>query len=87
MKITFKEAEGMTPALYRRSVTRERLTSGHGITREKAKTENTPWWEPIQCQREYATMLMRPEWGWDWFGHLTFREPIHPEAADKVFNK
>lgn len=32
-------------------------------------------------------MLMRPEWGWDIFGHLTFKDPTHPEAADKVFMK
>jgi hypothetical protein len=59
----------------------------HAIRTEKAKTANTPWWEPIQVQRDYAELLQRPEWGWDWFGHLTFRDPKHPEAADKIFNK
>lgn len=87
MHITGEDLRGMTPALYRRRVTRERSASGHGIMTEKASTADVPWWEPIQLQRDYAELLMRPEWGWDWFGHLTFREPIHPESADKVFNK
>jgi hypothetical protein len=32
-------------------------------------------------------MLLRREWGWNWYGHLTFRDEKHPEAADKVFMK
>jgi hypothetical protein len=52
---------------------------------EKAKTSNVPAWEKIQLGRDYAEILQRSEWGWDWFGHLTFREAIHPEAADKIF--
>lgn len=64
------------------SVSRDRQ-----IHTEKAKTANTPWWEPIQLQREHAELLQRPEWGWDWFGHLTFREEKHPEAAEKIFGK
>jgi hypothetical protein len=59
----------------------------HSIRTEKAKTANVPWWEPIQIQRDYADLLQRPEWGWDWFGHLTFREAKHPEAAEKIFKK
>lgn len=59
----------------------------HDIRTEKAKTANVPWWEPIQIGRDYATFLQRPEWGWDWFGHLTFREEKHPEAAEKIFKK
>jgi hypothetical protein len=87
MQITHADALSLTPKLYRRSVTKERTATGHGISTEKAKTASVPWWEPIQLQRDYAEMLQRPAWGWDWFGHLTFREPVHPEAADKVFNK
>ncbi len=87
MQIEAADIRSIVPKLYRRSVTRERNARARGITREKARTENLPWWEPIQRQREYTEMLMRPAWGWDWFGHLTFREAIHPEAADKVFNK
>lgn len=59
----------------------------HSIRKEKAKSDNTPWWEPIQIGRDYADMLLRPEWGWDWYGHLTFKDEIHPEAADKIFMK
>jgi hypothetical protein len=87
MAITHAEALEATPALYRKSITRERTAYGHGITAEKAKTAQVPWWEPIQLGRDYADMLMRPEWSWDWFGHLTFRDAIHPEAADKCFNR
>lgn len=87
MQYTHAEALADMPKRYCRSVTRERSAAGHGITREPAKTACVPWWEPIQLQRDYAELLQRPEWGWDWFGHLTFREPIHPEAADKVFNR
>ncbi len=77
----------LTPALYRQNVTRERTATGHGITFEEPKTANRPWWEDIQMSREYAEMLMRPEWNWNLFGHLTFKEPVHPEAADKIFMK
>lgn len=84
---TFDDALSLTPKLYRRSVTRERSADGHGIVSEKSKTSNTPWWEKIQMQREYAEMLLRPEWGWSWFGHLTFRNAVHPEAAEKVFKR
>lgn len=87
MQVTFGEALAETPRLYRRTLTRERSAGGHGIVAEKSKTLNTPWWEPIQLQRDYSEMLMRPAWGWDWFGHLTFRDAKHPEAADKIFNK
>lgn len=57
----------------------------HDIRTEKAKTANVPWWEPIQIGRDYSEFLQRPEWGWDWFGHLTFRDEKHPEAAEKLF--
>jgi hypothetical protein len=85
---TFTRLErSLRPALYRRSLTRERTATGHGINFEEPKTINRDWWLPIQIQREYTEMLMRPGWKWDIFGHLTFREPIHPESADKVFTK
>lgn len=99
MEITGNYAKENTPALYRHhakmqwpmrhpdtdkviSIIRDRV-----IRTEKAKTANIPWWEPVQIQREYAALLQRPEWGWDWFGHLTFRDEKHPEAADKIFYK
>jgi hypothetical protein len=63
------------------------IPSDHEIRTEKPKTSNVPWWEPIQLGREHAEFLQRPEWGWDWFGHLTFREEKHPEAAEKIFKK
>ncbi len=85
--ITHGEAMELTPKRYRKSVTRERSADGHWITREKAKNDDTPWWERIQIGREYAEMLQRPEWGWNWFGHLTFADAKHPEAADKIFMK
>ena len=27
------------------------------------------------------------DWPWDWFGTFTFREAIHPESANKIFNR
>lgn len=100
MQITPSDLEprNSTPKLYRHTKCRVPMThpeTGDVITvprnptviREKSRMENTPWWEPIQMGRDYAEMLQRPEWGWSLFGHLTFREAIHPEAADKVFNR
>jgi hypothetical protein len=87
MQITHADALSITPKLYRKHTTRERAASGHGISYERSRSSNIPWWEVIQLKREWAEVLMWPAWGWDWFGHLTFREPIHPEAADKVFGR
>ena len=72
-----------------------KLPSDRGITVDfKERTHSgtlkaapRPYWEPIQIGRDYADMLIRPEWGWDWYGHLTFKDEIHPEAADKIFMK
>lgn len=62
------------------------LPVDHQIRTEKAKTANTPWWEPIQIQREHVEILQRA-WDWKAYGHLTFKEPIHPEAANKCWRK
>ena len=37
----------------------ERMLSG------RMKVAPRPYWEPIQTGRDYAGMLIRPEWGWD----------------------
>ena len=73
------------------------LPWNNAIRTEKAKPPKTHWWdharedyyrrEGVQVQRDYAELLQRPEWGWDWFGHLTFRDEKHPEAAEKIFGK
>ncbi len=60
--ITHSEVLTHKLKLYRRSITRERAASVHGITMERAKTSNVPRWEPIQLQHEYADMLTRQEW-------------------------
>jgi hypothetical protein len=66
------------------------LPADKSIKREPSRREaetNSHWWEPIQMQREYTELLTRTEWDWTWYGHLTFKEPVHPEAADKVWMK
>lgn len=63
------------------------VPANHAIVRTKAPTEAKPWWEEIQMGRDYVELLTRPEWNWSLFGHLTFKEPIHPESADKIFMK
>jgi len=32
-----------------------------------------------------AWLSFLSRWRWEWIAHLTFREDVHPEAADKVF--
>ena len=47
----------------------ERMLSG------RMKVVPRPYWEPIQTGRDYAGMLIiRPELGWIWHGHLTFKD-------------
>ena len=81
----YRKPTGKRPMLHPDTGKRVFASSDHQIRTEKAKTANVPWWEPIQVKREYAELLQRPEWGWDWFGHLTFRDEKHPEAAEKIF--
>lgn len=35
----------------------------------------------------YASFLEDPRFGWQWYLTLTFTEEIHPEQADKYFNR
>ena len=35
----------------------------------------------------YAELVKRYDERWNWFGHFTFPEDIHPEAAGKIWKK
>ena len=40
---------------------------------------------PGRALQEAWVALLR-QWPWEWFGTLTFRDPVHPEAAAKRFD-
>ncbi len=85
MNISARERDSTVPHLYRKCITRERTPHSEDLQFVQPKTSNIPWWENIQLAREWAELLMRPEWGFVWMAHLTFKEAVHPEVADKTF--
>jgi hypothetical protein len=40
----------------------------------------------LNLKREWADFLYSLNGLWDWYGHLTFKDPVYPESADKLFN-
>lgn len=85
--ISHAEALAVTPKLYRRHVTKDRLESDRSIVFKRSLQSAIPWWEPYQCSRDAAEVILRPEWGWEYFGTFTFKSHVHPEAAVKAYNR
>lgn len=46
-----------------------------------------PFPEPVGEVLRRARVDFLARWPWDWFVTFTFRDPVHPEAADKGFRE